>query len=213
MKTKICTKCKIEKVIGNFSKLKKSQDGLQYSCKKCQNDYDKTRINLPKIIKKHKVCSKCGVDRLSKFFGYEKRARDLLQSQCEKCRKFYRKNHKDLIANKMFIFNLSPSGIYSKIKQGAKDRNIDFNISKAEFINWYNNQTKVCVYCKRLESDIVKDYHGTYRRLSIDRKINNKGYKINNIVLACLRCNTIKSNSISYEKMIKIGKILSERIK
>jgi len=210
MITKTCSKCKIEQEICNFSKLISAKDGLQYSCKNCQNDYDKTRINLPKVIKKHKVCSKCGVDRLSKFFGYEKRARDLLQSQCERCRKLYRKNNKDLIASKMFIFNLSPSGIYSKIKQGAKERNIDFNISKPDFIKWYINQTKVCVYCKRLESDIVKDYRGTYRRLSIDRKINNKGYKTNNIVLACLRCNTIKSNDISYEKMIKIGKILSK---
>jgi len=42
-------------------------------------------------------------------------------------------------------------------------------------------------------------------RLTIDRIDNNFGYKINNIVLACGRCNLIKSNFFSSKEMKEIG--------
>ena len=40
MKTKVCTKCKIEKDIDNFSKSNK-KDGLSYWCKECFKIYTK----------------------------------------------------------------------------------------------------------------------------------------------------------------------------
>lgn len=48
METKICTKCKIEKVVEDFSKCKSNKGGLQYHCKLCakqdyQNYYIKNR--------------------------------------------------------------------------------------------------------------------------------------------------------------------------
>ena len=36
---KICTKCKEEKELSEFSKSKSSKDGLQYNCKACQRQY------------------------------------------------------------------------------------------------------------------------------------------------------------------------------
>ena len=41
MKTKICTKCKRELDITNFSKRKDTKDGLNYICKGCKREYDK----------------------------------------------------------------------------------------------------------------------------------------------------------------------------
>ena len=38
MKTKICSKCKIPKLVNEFSKNRSRKDGLAYRCKKCENE-------------------------------------------------------------------------------------------------------------------------------------------------------------------------------
>lgn len=57
MKTKICTKCNIEKEIKEFSKKKENKDGLDYWCKDCKKEYDKKRYlkNKSEILKQHKI--------------------------------------------------------------------------------------------------------------------------------------------------------------
>ena len=49
---KICSKCKIEKTLDSFYKLKRSKDGFQYSCKACSRAYDKA--NAERISRQHK---------------------------------------------------------------------------------------------------------------------------------------------------------------
>jgi len=56
---KICSKCKTEKELNDFSKCKTEKDGLQKVCKKCKNDEGKLRWNnnkdkIKKINKKWK---------------------------------------------------------------------------------------------------------------------------------------------------------------
>lgn len=49
MQTKICTSCKIEKEISNFSIDKKKKDGFRTRCKECHHNYyleNKEKINL-----------------------------------------------------------------------------------------------------------------------------------------------------------------------
>lgn len=41
--------------------------------------------------------------------------------------------------------------------------------------------------------------------LSIDRKYNELGYTIDNLCLACNRCNTVKGNTFTYDEMVEIG--------
>ena len=36
---KTCTKCKVPKALGEFSKDRSQKDGLQYKCKGCERDY------------------------------------------------------------------------------------------------------------------------------------------------------------------------------
>lgn len=49
MKTKVCSKCKAEKTVGEFYKYKSAKDGLQPSCKSCHNALmAKWRKNNPK---------------------------------------------------------------------------------------------------------------------------------------------------------------------
>ena len=42
METKVCSKCKEEKKVCEFGKLKSSKDGYRYFCKKCRNNIEKT---------------------------------------------------------------------------------------------------------------------------------------------------------------------------
>ena len=43
------------------------------------------------------------------------------------------------------------------------------------------------------------------RRLTVDRKDNDKGYSLDNMVLACHRCNSIKGDWFSYDEMKEIA--------
>ena len=51
MKTKICSKCKIEKDIKYFSVAKKNTGQLQARCKPCKNEYNKTQKGKESHIK------------------------------------------------------------------------------------------------------------------------------------------------------------------
>lgn len=82
------------------------------------------------------------------------------------------------------------------------------NISRAEFTDWYENEPKVCVYCEISEEDlgIFPDrYNKTTTRLTVDCKDNELGYIRENLVLACHRCNTVKSDLFSFWEMLEIG--------
>lgn len=47
---------------------------------------------------------------------------------------------------------------------------------------------------------------GYSHRLTVDCKDNYDGYELDNMVLACLRCNYIKSDFLSFEEMKEIAK-------
>lgn len=56
MKTKVCSKCNIEKSVEEFGKFKSSKDGLLYSCKKCNNERSKKyrKENPEKILEQQR---------------------------------------------------------------------------------------------------------------------------------------------------------------
>jgi hypothetical protein len=167
-----------------------------------------------------KICSKCGQEKKEEDFSIDTTKIDNLYSSCKLCRiKYYSKNRKRMInlhrqyeqsikgKKTLKHYRETPQGYYSILKYNAKLRKINFDLTKEEYINWYNKQERRCIYCNITEDELKKKQNH-YKRLTIDRKDNNKGYELDNIVLCCYRCNTIKGNSISYEKMIKIGEII-----
>ena len=62
----------------------------------------------------------------------------------------------------------------------------------------------MCAYCD-VPEDRLGDFYDSYNkwspRLSVDAKDNNIGYEIGNIVLACRRCNSLKSDILSFDEM------------
>jgi len=169
-----------------------------------------------------KVCSRCIQRKSFEKFNRDMTHKDGLNSLCKSCRKIWRKKHKNELKIRAKIYYnthqekiknsyYSPAGIYSSLKSRAKQRKLIFSIEKMGFIQWYNSQEQKCYYCNRTIEEVNKNKFGRSNELSIDRKNNNKGYELDNIVLACLRCNYIKSDYFTEEEMLQIGSIIKNR--
>lgn len=51
IKTKVCTRCGLEKSVEEFSKRKMVKSGLRSECKACQKEYDRQRYLKKKAEK------------------------------------------------------------------------------------------------------------------------------------------------------------------
>ena len=129
--------------------------------------------------------------------------------------KWKRKN-KERYYNSIFEWGKTANGIYSRIKnrcKNKKDEKHRLEITRDEFIDWWGRQEQRCAYCGLTIKQINKlpDWYvrrsGKYH-LSIDRKDSQKGYSLDNIVLACYMCNTMKNSFLSYEEMKKVGEVV-----
>lgn len=151
-----------------------------------------------------KVCSNCNQEKSLSEFSNSKSTKDGKMYVCKKCNREI--NHE---------WRKTPSGIYTLIKSRQRhyektynNRCKPFNLKRKTFITWYNETPKTCHYCG-LPEEHLKNIHGGHldrvNRLTVDCIDNEVGYEINNIVLACNRCNLIKSNVFSYDEMREIG--------
>jgi len=80
----------------------------------------------------------------------------------------------------------------------------------------YRRDGKRCHYCGIEEGNVIQIWGKFYglekrgKRLELDRKNNQKGYYIENCVLACAVCNCAKSNKFTYEEFLKVGEVIKE---
>ena len=88
---------------------------------------------------------------------------------------------------------------YNKYKTRAKDKEIEFDISKTDFNNITNNS---CYLCGKQPTETHKN--------GMDRFDNEKGYTLNNIKSCCGNCNYIKRNN-HYDEMIDKCKKICEK--
>ena len=92
---------------------------------------------------------------------------------------------------------------YDTLRHRAERKGTPLTFTLSEFINWYGPQSRTCHYCKRPYTDTKPNND------SVDRKDNNIGYTINNIVLCCYRCNIVKNVWFSYSDMVQIGETIA----
>lgn len=98
--------------------------------------------------------------------------------------------------------------IFARKKCSALSHGIPFDMTVDEFENWYKAQDLKCAYCD-IPQDKITEFqwlmpNKNIHRLTLDRVVNT-GYSINNICLACARCNLIKSNVLSFAEAREIG--------
>lgn len=187
---KICTKCKIEKEISMFHKEKRNPSGLCTRCKDCV-----------KIVYNKYRQSEKGLNTYKKYyFDNNKKIRTRIKNwqddNKEKVKEGARRREK---TDK---FKKSPKYVFHVIKQNSKRKNREFVLDQKKFINWYTAQSKICFYC-----GIDEDYHNIYfgKRLEIDRVDNCIGYTVENMVLCCRFCNSVKGCFLDKEEMVLIG--------
>lgn len=100
-------------------------------------------------------------------------------------------------------YNDSIKGKLTKLRLRAKSARIPFAIDLVEFVRWYKEQEPNCYYCGKVL------YMGRGQKkldgYSFDRKDNDKGYTLDNIVLCCNRCNMAKGSWFTEEQMLEIA--------
>lgn len=168
-----------------------------------------------------KVCSHCKKEKDINSFYKSKQTKDGLHSWCKSCvllnqktsyyghsseyrdseekREYKNKWHRNS--------NRTPTGKFYNLKFRAKKSNISFLLTREEFGEWFLNQPLICYYCGKSVNFGGEDYTNgnSMNHLTIDRKNSLLGYNINNIVIACRKCNTIKGDWFSEEEMIEIA--------
>lgn len=141
-----------------------------------------------------KACTKCGETKpLTEFYSH-KLTKDGLSVWCKEC---HRNNYQEYMK--------TASGVYTSIKgRLTYYKTKPLIIDREDFIKWYNSEPKICVYCDIPEEKLKRlgdSYNNKAHRLTVDCVENDLGYISGNLVLACLRCNSIKSDFFSHEEM------------
>lgn len=142
-----------------------------------------------------KICSKCHQSKPESEFPKEKRGRGGLRANCKACQNKY---HRD------YFFNQKARGRFNKLRVRAADKGIPFGLNYKEFEGWLERQLSICHYCG-VKLTCPLNRHKQFTDRTFDRKDNNKGYTIDNLVLACARCNLIKSKWFTEEQMLEIA--------
>lgn len=123
--------------------------------------------------------------------------------------KSYARTQKYLNKDKMIAKSSDPVKYkYAVLKNRTNRSGVAFSFSLEEFRVWYAAQPQECTYCGISAAQLPgMPYNKRFLQLSIDRKDSAKGYQPGNICFACMKCNTSKSNYISYSDMREIGRI------
>ena len=121
-----------------------------------------------------KECKKIIANRAvnKSYYKYVERKRKEGVEHYHKNKEYYKKQNK--------IYSDSPVKKLNTYKNSAKRRKVEFELNMELFMQYWN---KPCFYCG---SEI--------KTIGLDRKDNNKGYVIGNIIPCCSRCNSMKSN-------------------
>lgn len=104
---------------------------------------------------------------------------------------YYRDPSKVIAKNKEWL--QTTQGRLNTYRNGAKRRNIDFNLTLEEFKLFWD---KPCVYCATM-----------IRGVGLDRVDNTRGYTKDNVVPCCRDCNEMKMNRTRDEFLNHIRKI------
>lgn len=104
--------------------------------------------------------------------------------------------------------------IYTELKD-HRNNNVEFTLSFKEFLNIISKPK--CEYC---DIDLIYNKHSrdenrnyVSRAHQLDRKNNNKGYTLDNVVPCCWECNRLKSDRFTYEEFMQLSPVLKNIIK
>lgn len=108
---------------------------------------------------------------------------------CKGC--YFKQNPDKYLEHKSRVKNYATTdnGKFLNAKSQAKERGIQFSLTKEEYFSLIKNN---CDYCNGILPN-----KGT----GLDRINNNLGYTLLNVVPCCTSCNSIKGIYLTYEEM------------
>lgn len=91
---KVCSRCKTEKLISEFSKSKFTKDGYSHTCKQCDSDKYKQTKRYQKVLERkkrirtrtRKTCSKCKTEKPLEEFIRDSSSVDGYATICKECK-------------------------------------------------------------------------------------------------------------------------------
>jgi hypothetical protein len=151
-----------------------------------------------------KICSCCKIEKSLTDFGADKSRKNGLYVYCRDCARIQsaksikriRKENPEKAKEQAKKDKQTISGKYGEYKDSAKRRNMTFDLTRNEFITFWQ---KPCHYCD-----------APINTIGIDRKYNNIGYTLDNCLSCCITCNRGKRES-TYEEYIEHCKRMAKK--
>jgi len=103
-----------------------------------------------------------------------------------------------------WYYSYTARGRFNRIRDNAKTQDMSFNINPWDFVKWYEGQRQVCYYCG-VEVTKGKNRKHKLTDETFDRKDNSKGYSLDNIAIACRRCNLMKGEWLTENQTLEIA--------
>lgn len=159
-------------------------------CKICRS-MERKKVRNPRIegIKK---CARCHITKPSTEFGSDKESLDGISCTCKKCRI-------DIAHKSLSTFNGHMKNIYRDIRNSAKKRNIQVNITLNDILDVYESQSHLCKYLNipmqhshEVRTKEHKQFIINKWNISVDRIDSKKCYSKDNIQLVCSIINRMK---------------------
>jgi len=148
--------------------------------------------------KEEKQCSTCKEWKDLGLFNKNAKSWDFHHCLCQSCASQYHK-----IQYLKYEKELSFKQILNQARQGARFRNLSFNIDEDYIKSMWENQKGLCFYTK----EPMVFTKGETNKVSIDRLNSNIGYEKDNLVLCEARVNLMKGNLTIVEFKELITKI------
>lgn len=159
-----------------------------------------------------KKCKVCEIEKSFDEFHKMKKGLYGVRTTCKECRKIekseylkkdyvieknkkYYQEHKEEIRERVKKHRWTINGQYHEYKKNAKKRGLDFELTQKDCEPYFNTN---CHYCG-------DEFIG----LGMDRLDNSIGYKLENIVSCCYKCNIMKHTNSKEEFLQHIKKILN----
>ena len=173
MKTKICSNCKINLVLSEFTKDNSSGDGLRYYCKSCARKYHKQyRKDKAEILKQQNsdnyYKNKEYYNKKRKLSYKENKAKELLTNS------IYKKKNKEKINEINRIRRAKESGVNEHFTKEDRQYTLDL----------FDN---TCYNCGAIDNICVDHHYPLCKGNALTRK---------NAVVLCISCNSSKQDKL-----------------
>ena len=163
-KSKICTKCGEEKLLGEFGKLKKGKYGKRYTCKLCRKQYQEA--NKEKIAEQRKQYRKENKEQIKQY-------REANKEKITEYRKQYSQDNKEkVVESRKKYYEANKEKISKRDKQYRKENKEKLVESRKKY--YEANKEKIAEYSKQYSQD---NKERTNERARTRRK-NDEQYRI-----------------------------------